>query len=61
MGEVIENEAEIARKANGFALAQAVAAAAGRNMPNCVAALQRLTQCFVKLRRLSLVELARST
>ena len=49
--EGIENDAEIARKAKVLTLAQAVAAAAGRKIPSCVAALRRLTQCSVKLLR----------
>jgi hypothetical protein len=49
--EGIENHAEIDRKQKEFAKAQAFAAAAGRPIPTCVAALQRLTQCSVKLLR----------
>jgi Transposase DDE domain len=47
----IENLAEMARKRKVFAQAEAFATAAGRKFPSCVAALQRLTQCSVKLLR----------
>lgn len=49
--EGIENHAEMNRKQKEFAKAQAFAAAANRPIPTCVAALQRLTQCSVKLLR----------
>lgn len=49
--EGIENQAEIARRQNTLARVQAMAAAAGRKIPSCVVALQRLTQCSVKLLR----------
>jgi hypothetical protein len=49
--EGIENHAEMDRQQKEFAKAQAFAAAAGRPLPTCVAALQRLTQCSVKLLR----------
>jgi hypothetical protein len=49
--EGIENQAEIQRKEKTFAQAQALATAAGRAIPSCVAALQRLTQSSVKLLR----------
>lgn len=49
--EGIENVAEKARRHKTLAAAQAMAAAAGRKLPSCVAALQRLTQCSVKLLR----------
>lgn len=49
--EGIENVAEIKRKRKVFAQAEAIAVAAGRKFPSCVAALQRLTQCSVKLLR----------
>lgn len=49
--EGIQNEAELARKGKVLAQAQAKAAAAGRKFPSCVTALQRLTQCSVKLLR----------
>jgi len=49
--EGIENEAEIARRQKVLAQMQADAADAGRKIPSCVLALQRLTQCSVKLLR----------
>lgn len=49
--EGIENEAELARKRKVLAQDQAAARAAGRTIPSCVLALQRLTQRSVKLLR----------
>ena len=49
--EGIENEAEIARRQKVLVQMQADAADAGRKIPSCVLALQRLTQCSVKLLR----------
>lgn len=49
--EGIENVAEIARRQKTLARVQAMAAEAGRKIPSCVVALQRLTQCSVKLLR----------
>ena len=46
--EGIVTEAEFARTAKEFALAQAIAAAAGRKIQSCVTALQRFTQRSVK-------------
>ena len=47
----IKNQAELARKTKVLAKAQAAALAAGRTLPACVTALQRLTQTSVKLLR----------
>ena len=49
--EGIENVAEMARRKKTLERVQAMAAAAGRKIPHCVVALQRLTQCSVKLLR----------
>lgn len=49
--EGIQNQAELARKKKVLAEAQAEAEAAGRKIPSCVIALQRLTQSSVKLLR----------
>jgi hypothetical protein len=49
--EGIENRAEILRRQKVLALMQAAAVAANRSIPACVLALQRLTQCSVKLLR----------
>lgn len=49
--EGIENVAEIARRKKTLQRVQAMAAAAGRKIPDCVVLLQRLTQCSVKLLR----------
>lgn len=49
--EGIENVAEKARRRKTLERVQAIATAAGRIIPSCVVALQRLTQCSVKLLR----------
>lgn len=49
--EGIENVADMARRKRTLERVLAMAAAAGRKMPNCVVALQRLPQCSVKLHR----------
>jgi hypothetical protein len=46
-----KNRVEILRRQKVLALIQAAAVAANRSIPACVFALQRLTQCSVKLLR----------
>lgn len=49
--EGVENRAELKRKEKVLAATQELATAAGRRLPSCVVALQRLTQYSVKLLR----------
>jgi hypothetical protein len=46
-----KNRVEILRRQKVLALLQAAAVAANRSIPACVFALQRITQCCVKLLR----------